>query len=72
MRTGPAREVPPHLRDRHRPGAENYGAYKYPHDYPGAYVEQQYLPDGLARGAFYKPTSHGWEKLRFPGAHDEG
>lgn len=72
VRTGPAREVPPHLRDRHRPGAENYGAYKYPHDYPGAYVEQQYLPDGLARGAFYKPTSHGWEKLRFPGAHDEG
>ncbi len=26
---------------------EASGKYKYPHDYSGGYVEQQYLPDGL-------------------------
>lgn len=66
VREGPLRNVPPHLRDRHRPGSEDYGTYLYPHDYPNAQVEQQYLPDGLERGCFYKPTSIGWEKLRFP------
>lgn len=66
VREGPARNVPNHLRDRHRPGSEGYGRYLYPHDYPGAWVDQQYLPDGLERGCFYKPTQYGWEKLRFP------
>ncbi len=66
VREGPARSVPNHLRDRHRPGSEAYGKYLYPHDYPGAWVDQQYLPDGLERGCFYKPTQYGWEKLRFP------
>ena len=63
---GPARSVPPHLRDRHRPGSEHYGVYLYPHDYPGGWVQQQYLPDGLEPGCFYNPTSIGWERLRFP------
>ena len=30
------REVPSYLRDRHRPGSDEYGVYKYPHDYPEA------------------------------------
>ncbi len=68
VREGPARAVPNHLRDRHRPGSDTYGKYLYPHDYPGNWVEQQYLPDGLERGAFYHPTQNGWEKLRFPNA----
>ena len=59
--------MPNHLRDRHRPGSEEYGAYLYPHNYPGHWVEQQYLPDGLEPGAFYQPSRDtGWEKLRFP------
>lgn len=66
VREGPARLVPNHLRDRHRPGSKDYGAYLYPHDYPDAWVDQQYLPEGLAKGSFYKPTQQGWEKLRFP------
>lgn len=67
VRNGPARQVPNHLRDRHRPGSEEYGAYLYPHNYPGHWVEQQYLPDGLERGAFYHPSRDtGWEVLRFP------
>lgn len=34
-----------------------YGAdYKYPHDYPGHFVEQQYLPDGLVGTRFWHPA----------------
>lgn len=28
--------------------------YKYPHDYPGSYVKQQYLPDNLKNKKYYK------------------
>ena len=55
VREGASRQVPDHLRDRHRPGAERYPAYRYPHDYPGARVEQQYLPDGLSGRRYYRP-----------------
>ena len=61
VRHGPARAVPDHLRDRHRPGSENYGDYRYPHSYPSGWVDQQYLPDGLARGSFYRPSGRGWD-----------
>lgn len=64
VREGPLREVPNHLRDRHRPGSENYGAYLYPHDYPEGWVKQQYLPDGLNAGEFFKPAGRGWEAWR--------
>lgn len=59
-----ARAVPSHLRDRHRPNSEIYGSYLYPHDYPGAYIDQQYLPDGLERGDFYRASERGWEAYR--------
>jgi putative ATPase len=64
VRQGPLRAVPNHLRDRHRPGAENYGKYQYPHLDPRGWVPQQYLPDGLKRGAFYQPGERGWEAYR--------
>ena len=64
VRHGPVRAVPDHLRDRHRPGSEDYGAYKYPHSYPSGWVDQQYLPDGLERGCFYRPSERGWEAYR--------
>ncbi len=64
VRNGPVRSVPDNLRDRHRPGSEDYGEYKYPHNYPGGWVEQQYLPDGLERGSFYQPSERGWEGYR--------
>lgn len=64
VRHGPARAVPDHLRDRHRPGSDNYGEYKYPHSYPGGWVDQRYLPEGLDRGAFYRPSDRGWEAYR--------
>lgn len=56
VRDGAARQVPNHLRDRHRPGSERYPVYRYPHDYPDAVVEQQYLPDGLVGTRYYRPS----------------
>ena len=64
VRKGPARSVPPYLRDRHRPGSESYGAYKYPHDYPDGKVERRYLPEGLEKGSFWRPSERGWEAGR--------
>lgn len=64
VRKGPARAVPNHLRDRHRPGSENYGSYLYPHNYPSGWVDQQYLPDGLERGCFFHAGERGWEAYR--------
>ncbi len=57
--------VPSHLKDNHYSGAEDLGngkGYKYPHNYPGNYVKQQYLPDQLTDFEFYKPTTNGHEK----------
>ena len=64
VRRGPRREVPSHLRDRHRPGSDEYGPYLYPHNYPGGWVPQRYLPEGLERGCFYHPSERGWEAWR--------
>lgn len=57
-------EVPLHLRDAHYAGAKKLGhvGYKYPHDYPGHYVEQQYLPDELKDAVFYEATEQGMEE----------
>ncbi len=35
--------------------------YKYPHDYPNAFVRQQYLPDKLKNKKYYHPKSLGYE-----------
>lgn len=64
VRSSGQREVPVHMRDRHRPGSDEYGPYLYPHDYPEGWVEQRYLPEGLERGAFWKPAGRGWEEWR--------
>ena len=36
--------------------------YKYPHNYPGAYVVQQYLPDKIKNKKYYTPKDIGYEK----------
>ena len=57
--------VPSHLQDAHYKGAEKLGhgtGYKYAHDYPGHYVEQQYLPDEIKDARFYEPGDLGYEK----------
>ncbi|MDA8213218.1 MAG: AAA family ATPase [Clostridia bacterium] len=56
--------VPAHLRDANYRGASQLGhgkGYLYPHDYPGNYVEQQYLPDPLLGTRYYNPTANGNE-----------
>ncbi|MCQ4670866.1 replication-associated recombination protein A [Lactonifactor longoviformis] len=57
--------VPPHLQDAHYGGASNMGhgiGYRYAHDYPNHYVEQQYLPDEIKGSRFYRPEDIGYEK----------
>jgi len=40
-----------------------YGkGYKYPHNYEGAKVEQDYIPDALKGRKYYKPTDRGYDK----------
>ena len=56
--------VPPHLQDAHYRGSEALGrgtGYKYAHNYPNHYVEQQYLPSEILGTRFYEPTEQGYE-----------
>lgn len=64
--------VPPHLRDKsdlfHGPLREHYQRtigeheeYKYPHAYPGGWVEQRYLPEGVG-GGWFRPRGYGYER----------
>ena len=57
--------VPPHLRDGHYSGSHDLGnaiGYKYAHDYPNHYVEQQYLPDELVGTVYYDMSNNGVER----------
>lgn len=56
--------VPVHLQDPSRDGAAlGHGqGYKYPHDFPGHWVEQRYLPEELQGVKFYEPGEEGEEK----------
>ena len=36
--------------------------YKYPHDYPEHFVEEDYLPDNLKGRTYYQPTQQGFER----------
>ncbi len=59
------RPVPDHLKDSSYRGAKSLGHgldYRYPHDYPGHYVDQDYLPPALRDKELYKPTGQGREK----------
>ncbi|MDE6608434.1 MAG: replication-associated recombination protein A [Lachnospiraceae bacterium] len=56
--------IPTHLQDAHYKGAAKLGhgtGYKYAHDYPNDYVEQQYLPYELSGKEFYRPSGNGYE-----------
>lgn len=57
--------VPAHLKDAHYGGAAKLGRgldYKYPHEYPNHYVNQQYLPDGVTGVKFYHSSGLGHER----------
>jgi putative ATPase len=72
-----AGEVPPYLRDKtesfHGDARANYqrameesggerGQYQYPHDYPGGWVAQHYLPPGMEPPGWYQPKDIGYER----------
>ncbi len=58
--------VPRHLRDSsHSLAAARLGhgkGYKYAHNYPGHFVDQQYLPENLRHRVYYQPSESGFEK----------
>lgn len=61
IRTG---EIPYHIRNAPASGMKDLGygsGYLYPHDYPGAMVNQQYLPDEVKDKVYYEPSSRGYE-----------
>lgn len=56
--------VPVYLRDTSYRGAKKLGhgkGYKYPHDYPGHWVQQDYMPQSLKGKRYYEPSGVGAE-----------
>lgn len=56
VKTKDTGEVPMHIRNAPAEGMEQFGysnGYKYPHNYPGHFVEQQYLPDKMVGTKYY-------------------
>ncbi len=57
--------IPLHLRNAPVARMKSHGigvGYRYPHDFPGADVEQQYLPDKLVGKRYYEPSDQGLER----------
>ena len=57
--------IPPYLQDAHYRGSAKLGrgvGYMYPHDFPGHYVAQRYLPEKSGDITFYAPSDEGFEK----------
>lgn len=65
--SGKGLEIPSYMRP-----SDRYEGYKYPHDYPNSYVEQQYLPSDVAGQRFYEYGANKneqaarayWEKIK--------
>ena len=65
------KDIPPYLKDKtaNKLGATHLGIenasdeYKYPHDHPNNWVDQQYLPDALKNKQWYKAGNQGREAL---------
>ena len=63
-RSGPL-PVPLHIRNAPTALVKRLGygrGYLYPHNYPGARVEQEYMPKNIKNRVFYQPTSRGFEQ----------
>lgn len=75
VRHGSYGDIPAHLKDSHYGGAAKLGrglTYQYPHDYPGNWTHQQYLPDALVGRTYYQYGQNKteqaarayWEKIK--------
>lgn len=64
VRRNGAQPVPLHLRNAPTKLMKEWGNkkdYKYPHSFPGAWVQQEYLPDNLIGRSFYHDKDQGQE-----------
>lgn len=67
LNSGKGQHVPAHMRP-----VNNFDGYKYPHDYPGHYVKQQYLPSDLVGNRYYdygdnkteQAAKQYWDKIK--------
>ena len=62
-KSGP-QAVPLHIRNAPTALMKRLGyskGYRYPHNYPGGWVEQEYLPKRIGNRVFYRPTERGFE-----------
>ncbi len=67
--------VPPYLKDNtfgDVTAKAQSGKYKYPHDFAGGWVNQQYLPDKLKDRIYYTPSDYGYEKTVRQNRKDKG
>lgn len=55
INSGKTGEVPKHINSEMNP------LYKYPHNYPKAWVNQQYLPDNIKDSIYYSPNNNAYE-----------
>jgi len=59
------RPVPLHIRNAPTPLMKDLGYgkdYKYPHDYPDHFIEEEYLPENIKGKTYYHPTEQGFER----------
>jgi putative ATPase len=64
LESHPIQPVPLHLRNAPTKGLEEMGhgkGYQYPHDFPGAWVEACYFPEGEYNTPYYEPSDRGHE-----------
>ncbi|CCJ34644.1 replication-associated recombination protein A [Caloramator australicus] len=64
VRKNPNIEIPGFLRDAHYKGAKSLSrgiGYKYPHDFEGNFVYQEYLPEKIKDRKYYRPSGNGYE-----------
>lgn len=74
IRSGKSGDIPAHLKDAHYTGAAKLGRgidYKYPHNYDGAWVQQQYLPDSIKKKNYYQPKNSGKFEQALKQVHDK-
>lgn len=60
-----AQPVPLHIRNAPTKLMKEHGysrGYLYPHNHPGAWVKQEYLPEKIKARVYYRPTGRGFEK----------
>lgn len=62
VRKGHYGDIPADLKDAHYQGAAKLGhgvGYDFPHNHPGDWVAQQYLPDAIKGAEYYQPKTNG-------------